>query len=104
VGKALENQQQSIDELRKALDSLKNNRKKDQQQQQKSENGENNSISMDYGQGEEQAIKPGKEAKEQGENAPEEKDAAAILDEERDNMKNRRHESAIGYKEVERDW
>jgi len=104
VIKALENQEQSIDELQNALDSLKDNRKNDQQQQKKQDKKDNKNISQDDGAAQEQETAPGKEDEAKGKDKPEEIDAASIIDEERENMKNRKQRSAAGYKEVERDW
>jgi len=104
TGKALENQQLSIDELKKAIDSLTDNQKNDQKGQHKTDGEGSESISKDINKTDEKEEKFRKEAREEANDALDENDAAAILDEEKENMKNRRHESTMEYKDVMRDW
>ncbi|MFO7558195.1 MAG: tetratricopeptide repeat protein [Desulfobacterales bacterium] len=105
AAKAMENQQKALDELQKALDSLQDNRENDQQQEQKpDEDGKENNDQDDGEAMQGQQEEPGKESESQEQDTPEGVDAAAIIDEERENMKNRRQRSAAGYKGVERDW
>ena len=99
---ARSNQQQSIEELKKALDSL------DKDKNRKSQNQQPGSGSQKRQQGEQSAREqqqdsPGKD-QQQAAMAQLADDAQDILDEEKQNKKRRKLPVSGGYRDVDRDW
>jgi Ca-activated chloride channel family protein len=112
-------QEKSLEDLNKALEALKSDQNQQCNNQQKQQGEQQQSAHQERDQGEQNQEDEAKDAQsndqsEQDENADEEKqqdqimhltdDADSILDEEKENNKQRMPFSSGGFKEVDKDW